>query len=102
MRILSVILLLIAYGSLYPGNFSAPPPGALRAFLTNFTWFTSIGDLLGNIALFFPLGIAAVLFSSGRRHAGTQVGLALLLAFIFSLALQLAQVWLPSRAAALA
>lgn len=102
MRILSVILLLIAYGSLYPGNFTAPPPGALRAFLTNFTWFTSIGDLLGNIALFFPLGIAAVLFSSGRRHAGTRIGLALLLAFIFSLALQWAQVWLPSRTAALA
>jgi hypothetical protein len=102
MRILSVILLLIAYGSLYPGNFSAPPPGALRAFLTNITWFTSIGDLLGNIALFFPLGIAAVLFSSDRRHVGTQAGLALLLAFIFSLALQLAQVWLPSRTAALA
>jgi hypothetical protein len=102
MRILSVILLLIAYGSLYPGDFSAPPPGALQAFLTNFTWFTSIGDLLGNIALFFPLGIAAVLFSSSRRHTGTQVGVALLLAFIFSLALQSAQVWLPSRTAALA
>lgn len=102
MRILSVILLLIAYGSLYPGNFSAPTPGALRAFLTNFTWFTSIGDLLGNIALFFPLGIAAVIFSSSRRHASARVGLSLLLAFIFSLALQFAQVWLPSRTAALA
>ncbi|WON72695.1 VanZ family protein [Nitrosospira sp. Is2] len=102
MRILSVILLLIAYGSLYPGNFSAPRAGTLQAFLTNFTWFTSIGDVLGNIALFFPLGIAAVLFSSSRRPKGTHFGVALLLAFIFSLALQLAQVWLPSRTAALA
>lgn len=102
MRILSVILLLIAYGSLYPGNFSAPPEGALNAFLTNFSVFTSIGDLLGNIALFFPLGIAAVLFSSGRQHDGTRVAATLLLAFLYSLALQLAQVWLPSRSAALA
>ena len=102
MRILSVILLLIAYGSLYPGNFSAPPEGALNAFLTNFSVFTSIGDLLGNIALFFPLGIAAILFSSGRQHDGTRVAATLLLAFLYSLALQLAQVWLPSRSAALA
>ena len=72
MRILSVILLLIAYGSLYPGNFSVPREGALNAFLTNFSVFTSIGDLLGNVALFFPLGIAAVLFSSSRRFDRTH------------------------------
>ena len=62
MRILSVILLLIAYGSLYPGNFSVPREGALNAFLTNFSVFTSIGDLLGNVALFFPLGIRRFIF----------------------------------------
>jgi VanZ family protein len=102
MRILSVILLLIAYGSLYPGNFSVPREGALNAFLTNFSVFTSIGDLLGNVALFFPLGIAAVLFSSSRRFDRTHSVAALLLACFYSLALQLAQVWLPSRSPALA
>ena len=71
-RILAIILLLIAYGSLYPGNFSAPPAGSVHRFLTDFRWFTSLGDVLGNIALFFPLGMAGVIFprsgTSGRNE----------------------------------
>jgi VanZ family protein len=101
MRILAIILLLIAYGSLYPGNFSAPPAGSVQRFLTDFHWFTSPGDVVGNIALFFPLGMASVIFprsrTSGRNHATILV----FLAFVYAFALQFAQIWLPSRSAAL-
>ena len=58
MRILFVIALLIGYGSLYPGDFLTPEAGAVKKFLTDWRLFTSLGDLLGNIALFFPLGMA--------------------------------------------
>ncbi|ARO86472.1 VanZ family protein [Nitrosospira lacus] len=102
MRILSVIAVLIAYGSLYPGNFSTPDAEAARQFLTDWRPFTSPGDLLGNIALFFPLGMAGILFASNRGNATIHGAWLLLFALVYSFALQLAQVWLPSRSAALA
>lgn len=102
MRILALLALLIAYGSLYPGNFSSPGEGALETFLGNWRLLTSVGDMLGNIALFFPLGMAGVLFFSSRSGAPTHVGWLLFFGLIYSFALQLAQVWLPSRSAALA
>ena len=102
MRTLLVIAFLIAYGSLYPGNFSPAGAGAVGKFLTDWGWFTSLGDLLGNVALFFPLGFASASFTSVRGHATARIGWMLFLAFVYSFALQLAQVWLPSRSAALA
>lgn len=102
MRILAVILVLIAYGSLYPGNFSAPPAGSVEEFLTDFRWFTSLGDVLGNIALFFPLGMAGILLMPGKGDSSNRIPGLLVLALVYALALQLAQVWLPSRSAAMA
>lgn len=102
MRVLSVIALLIAYGSLYPGNFVTPGAGAMKEFLADWRLFTSRGDLLGNLALFFPLGIAGILFASPSLSVTIRVAWLLLLALAFSFVLQLAQVWLPSRSAALA
>lgn len=102
MRVLSTIAILIAYGSLYPGDFSASGTGAAKKFLTDWRLFTSRGDLLGNLALFFPLGMASVLFAPHSLNSTTRIAWALFLAFVFSFMLQLAQVWLPSRSAALA
>ncbi|SEK30822.1 VanZ family protein [Nitrosovibrio tenuis] len=102
MRILLVIALLIAYGSLYPGDFSSSGKGAVTNFLTDWRWFTSLGDVLGNIALFIPLGLASIFFASARPNASARIVWPLFLAFVYSFALQLAQVWLPSRSAALA
>ena len=102
MRILLVIALLIGYGSLYPGNFSAPEAGAMKQFLTDWRLFTSLGDLLGNIALFFPLGMAGILFASDKRATTIRISWLLFLSLFYAFALQLAQVWLPTRSAALA
>ena len=102
MRILLVIALLIGYGSLYPGNFSAPEAGAMKKFLTDWRLFTSLGDLLGNIGLFFPLGMAGILFASDKHAARIPIGGLIFLSLIYAFILQLAQVWLPTRSAALA
>ncbi|SEI62440.1 VanZ family protein [Nitrosomonas eutropha] len=99
-KVLTVLVLLITYGSLYPGNFTHAAPGALEQFFINPEWTTSIGDILGNIVLFLPLGIA------GERviHSQNKIPDLLLLtiiSFIFSLILQILQIWLPTRSAAL-
>lgn len=102
MRILLVLALLIAYGSLYPGDFTAPQPNALLALLTDWRWFTSLSDVLGNVVLFFPLGVAGALV--GRRDVGATRHYAwfFVASIVFSFLLQVTQVWLPSRSAALA
>lgn len=102
MRVLSVIVVLIAYGSLYPGDISEPDADAVKQFLTSWNLFTSRGDMLGNVALFFPLGMAGILFTRKRSDSRIGVATLLFLALIYSFGLQLAQVWLPSRSAALA
>ncbi|SHL78817.1 VanZ like family protein [Nitrosospira sp. Nsp11] len=102
MRVLSVIVVLIAYGSLYPGDISEPGAGAVKQFLTDWNLLTSRGDMLGNVALFFPLGMAGILFTRKRSDSRIGVATLLFLALIYSFGLQLAQVWLPSRSAALA
>ncbi|SFW20248.1 VanZ family protein [Nitrosovibrio sp. Nv17] len=102
MRILLAILALIAYGSLYPGDFAPPEPGALRQFLTDWSLFTTQGDLLGNIALFFPLGAACMLLRPDWMKDSVHTFLLGLFALTYSFALQLAQVWLPTRTAGLA
>lgn len=102
MRILSIIAVLIAYGSLYPGNFSESDAGAVKKFFTDWRVVTSRGDMLGNLVLFFPLGMAGILLAPHNQNATIRATCLLLLAFVFSFVLQLAQVWLPSRSAALA
>lgn len=95
-----IISLLIAYGSLYPLDITAPPPSAWRAFLYDWSLFTSSGDVLGNILLFFPFGLVGI-WSVSIRNTIVRDAMVLTLAFILAFSLQLAQVWLPSRSAAL-
>ncbi len=97
------VLLLIAYGSLYPFSFGTP--GSLAAawasLLKSPRGWTSFSDVAGNALLFLPLGlvIAARLPPAQR----TPLRLAAIAAFgtCFALLLQVAQLWIPSRSAAL-
>jgi len=100
-KILIVLVLLITYGSLYPGNFSHVDPDAFEQFFTNMLWVTSTGDLLGNIALFLPLGINGG-WVIHTRYRTTHLLLWLAAGFVFALTLQILQIWLPTRSAALA
>lgn len=74
----------------------------MRRFLTDLRMFTSLGDVLGNIALFFPLGTAGILFLPAKPDHTSRILRLMVLALIYSFVLQLAQVWLPSRSAAMA
>ena len=57
--LLLLCLLLITYGSLYPFHVVAPASlhDAWNAFITNFAVWTTRGDVIGNLALFVPLGL---------------------------------------------
>ena len=56
--------------------------------------------MLGNIVLFFPFGLVGI-WSVSIRNTIVRDAMVLALAFILAFSLQLAQVWLPSRSAAL-
>lgn len=95
-----VLAVLIAYGSLYPFDFALPQdlPHALAVLLNPGSAWTSPGDVLGNILLFLPWGALAALAPVFPRVRGRNLALGVALA----LALQIAQLALPSRDAVLA
>lgn len=103
MRLIYTILVLgIVYGSLYPFNFNAPDSWNVLSdeFLATLFSKTTRGDLLGNIALFVPLGvIARIIMPSRARVVDFMLhgGLALFVA----VAVQVLQLALPSRDPAL-
>ncbi len=91
---------LITYGSLYPFDFAMPLDVSrdLAVLFDPGSVWTSPGDVLGNILLFLPWGALASLPPEfprvSRRNLAVGIGLAL--------ALQIAQLALPSRDAVLA
>ena len=101
-RLLVLITFLIVYGSLYPFNFSMAKPGALAHLFSDRNLFTSTGDMLGNVILFAPLGLISILhlvpgWGLFRAFIGiVATGLAM------ALGLQVLQIFLPTRDAALA
>ena len=102
------VILLIAYGSLYPFIFHGT--GALSADLAHFlaSWRElpqSRGDVLANLLLYIPLGLTITLaLSQGGRGRGVSRYLAALLAILagaaLSLFIELAQFYDTSRVSA--
>lgn len=96
-------VLLATYVSIYPFNFQfrSVSGETLDLFLHSWGTMTSRGDILGNVVLFVPFGILGML----AAKAGTQNLLRLLyvcmLGAVFAFALQVAQLYLPSRDQAL-
>ncbi len=86
----------IVYGSLYPFDFRPLQGGELRALSDSLLRLTTRGDILGNVVLFVPLGLLA-------RLAWPRQGWLTLLLWsgALALAVQLAQLFLPSRDASL-
>jgi VanZ family protein len=101
---LLLLALLIAYGSLYPFHYAAPASfnGAWTAFIDNRHLWTSVGDEVGNVALFIPLGgAAAVAVQPGRYRTIALVALfagCVLLAVVT----QILQIYFPPREASIA
>ena len=100
-KYLSGLALLIAYGSLYPFDFAAAPDGAFSILFSQATLFSSIGDALGNIGLFIPWGLLGVLTIAQRRGMASAIVQTLLIGFLVAFALQIAQIWVPTRTPAL-
>ena len=104
MTVIRIILLLaIAYGSLYPFDFQLEALGGdvIDTFLGSWHAESGRGDSLGNIILFVPFGfLGTITVHSGGRTFWRAV-LVLLAAAIFATVLQFAQLYLPSRTAAL-
>jgi VanZ family protein len=100
-----VCVVLIAHGSLYPWNLVAPASfgDAFSALMAQRRWQSSFGDVVGNIALFVPLGVLWVAASppgEGLRWRGLLP--MLVAALVFAWLLQVLQIYAPPRDPALA
>ena len=95
------ICMLIAYGSLYPFDFTVPGSStdAWAHLLHDWSVTTSRGDALGNLALFAPLGFTGVFALTGRPAIVVMrvASISLLLAAV----LQMAQIYFPPRTPAI-
>ena len=94
----------ITYGSLHPFRFVDPTSvaQAWSALLSDRNWWTSRGDVVGNIALFIPFGALGVAAWPPRwRGAAGWAGL-VLVATVFAFVVQVLQIWFPPREPSLA
>ena len=89
---------LIAYGSLFPFDFSLFELQKSTPALLSLK-ISGIGDLLGNILLFIPLGLMARLNYSSSSDSSfiNSMTFVWIKVFVFALILQLLQIALPSR-----
>lgn len=103
-RILFLFAGLIAYGSLYPFNFTVPEAHAaawVRLF-QDWSLITSKGDMLGNVALFVPFGFAGVFAFPAQSHSPLRVMTLALISLALATVLQIAQIYFPPRTPAMA
>jgi glycopeptide antibiotics resistance protein len=101
--LLWLLVILISYGSLYPFSFAAHE-GSLEELGRLFTapnLNMGRGDLVGNLLLFVPYGFIAALLARQRHHPHQQLVWLLVNGAVLALALQIIQIWLPSRVPAL-
>jgi VanZ family protein len=98
-----IVAALIAYGSLYPFGFALPASfGAFwNELLAQRRLWTGLGDVAGNVLLFIPLGAAAVLCVGARHLTVLRAAQLLVAASVFSFAVQVLQVFEPTRNPAL-
>ncbi|MFB3080207.1 MAG: VanZ family protein, partial [Nitrosomonadaceae bacterium] len=98
-----IITIIIAYGSLFPFDFQTYDLNwaTFDLFLRSWQARSSWGDLLGNIILFVPFGIAGMLSTRTLRFVSLNVLLVLVSGLILAVGLQFAQLYLPGRIAAL-
>lgn len=105
--LLFIILVLIAYGSLYPFDFN-PDLLSSSDFFSLFRinpFDTSRGDILANIVLFIPFGIFAMLAQATPalffRQRVARLTFIVSWGLLFAFVLQLLQLGLPGRNAAI-
>jgi len=102
--LLLVCAALVAHGSLYPYHFIEPESfrDALAQLLSRRHWWTSRGDVLGNVVLFVPLGALGQWVLQLWIRPRAAAVLVLLVGTAVALGLQVAQLYVPERDAELA
>ncbi len=98
-----IVTVIIAYGSLFPFDFQTNDLNwvTFDLFLRSWQTRSSWGDLLGNIILFVPFGVAGMLSTRNLRFVSLNVLLVLASGLILAVGLQFAQLYLPGRTAVL-
>jgi len=102
-RLMALCVLLAAHGSIYPWRFAWPPSLAMawQHMMQQSSWWTGLGDVVGNIALFTPLGVLGwLLLSSSARPAWLRALLVLAAGLAYAFVLQVVQIFVPERDAA--
>lgn len=101
--IVAIVLALIAYGSLYPLSISLEAGNAhtWARFFTAWGGQDSLGDLVGNIALFVPLGFFAAIGVAPQARRPIRLAIILVGGLLFAFVLQVLQIYIPARDAAL-
>ena len=95
---LAVWALLLAYASLYPFFPLRPPaPEAMREFFS--MRYLVRSDIAFNVIAYLPLGTLACLYFRNRGHGRHAILKATALGAAFSLAMELAQLFVPNRVA---
>lgn len=102
--LLLVCAALVVHGSLYPYHFVEPASfrEALAELLARRHWWTSRGDVLGNVVLFFPLGALGQWVMQLWARRDVAAVLVLLAGTAVAFGLQVAQIYVPERDAELA
>lgn len=101
MWLLAGVTVLITYGSLYPFDFTRIPAAetAWASFFSDPRMPRSLGDILGNAALFAPFGFAGLV--SLPLRTSSRILVTLVAALALATGLQALQLYLPSRTPAL-
>jgi glycopeptide antibiotics resistance protein len=95
--LLSVIVLLILYVSLYPFRFAPDGPSMLAAFEL-LTWArASRADMLNNVLLYMPLGFCLTLIVEPRRGRTAALVAAAVLGAVLSMSMELLQASIAPR-----
>src|SRR5690606_2096703 len=97
--LLAAVAVLIAYGSLYPFNFKpdAIEGGVLKA-LEQLSWARADrSDRIANVLLYLPLGFCRYLWLTTRLRRRIALLAAPLLGALFSLCIEIAQVYVSVR-----
>ncbi len=97
-----IVFALVVHGSLYPWRFARPRSlaAAWDDMVQQPSLWTSLGDVVGNVVLFVPVGMLG--WALVRRRIGwRRTLLVLALGTAFAFVLQVAQLFIPYRSAAL-
>jgi VanZ family protein len=96
-------VVLVTHGSLYPWRFEWPHslPDAWHHMMNQRSWWTGMGDVAGNVVLFLPVGVLGwALMRPSRLPMWLIAALVVGVGVAFAFALQVAQLFVPSRDAA--